>query len=94
MREHILSIVWLTPLVGMFIVMLLPKDNKQLIRLVANLVGVVGMIVCLPLLLWFDASASEFQFVERVTWIPTLGVEYYLGIDGVALLLILLTVPV
>ena len=36
MKEHILSIVWLTPLVGMFILFLLPKEAKNLIRLVAR----------------------------------------------------------
>jgi NADH-quinone oxidoreductase subunit M len=94
MREHILSIVWLTPLVGMFVLMLIPKGNKQLIRVVANIFGVLGMLVCLPLLMWFDPALADFQFVERVDWIPTLGAQYYLGIDGVALLLILLTAVV
>jgi NADH-quinone oxidoreductase subunit M len=91
MKQHILSIIWLTPLVGMLLLLFIPKENKQLIRLFANIVGALGMVVCLPLVFWFDASVAEFQFVERVPWIQSLGVEYYLGIDGVALLLIVLT---
>ncbi len=94
MREHILTIVWLTPLVGMFLLLLIPKDNKNLIRLVANLAAFVGFLVSLPLLLWFDSSTADFQFVERVSWIPSLGVEYYMGIDGISLLLIMLTTVV
>jgi NADH-quinone oxidoreductase subunit M len=94
MREHILSIVWLTPLVGMFVLMLIPRDNKNLIRLVANIVGLLGIVVSLPLVFWFDSSATEFQFVERMSWIPSLGVEYHLGIDGVSLLMIMLTTVV
>jgi NADH-quinone oxidoreductase subunit M len=91
MREHILSIVWLTPLVGMLILLFIPKENKQLVRLFANIAGAIGVLVCLPLVFWFDSTATDFQFVERADWIPTLGVQYHLGIDGVALLLILLT---
>jgi NADH-quinone oxidoreductase subunit M len=91
MREHILSIIWLTPLVGMLILLFIPKENKQLIRLLANIFGAVGVVVCLPLVFWFDSAVADFQFVERASWIPSLGVEYYLGIDGVALLLIVLT---
>jgi NADH-quinone oxidoreductase subunit M len=91
MREHILSIVWMTPLVGMLILLFIPKENKQLIRLLANIAGAIGVAVCLPLVYWFDSSAADFQFVERFEWIPSLGVDYYLGIDGVALLLIVLT---
>jgi NADH-quinone oxidoreductase subunit M len=94
MREHILTIVWLTPLVGMFLLMLIPKDNKNLIRLVGNLAAFVGFLVSLPLLFWFDSSNADFQFVERVSWIPSLGVEYYMGIDGISLLLIMLTTVV
>ncbi len=94
MREHILSIIWLTPLVGMFVLMLLPSENKNLIRWVGNIVGLLGVLVSLPLVFWFDSSNAEFQFVERVSWIPSLGAEYHLGIDGVSLMLIMLTTVV
>jgi len=94
MKEHILSIVWLTPLVGMFVLMFLPKENKHLIRLAANIIAFIGVLVSLPLVFWFDSSNPDFQFVERLTWIPALGVDYYLGIDGISLLLILLTTVV
>ena len=94
MKEHILSIVWLTPLVGMFILFLLPKENKQLIRWVANIIGFLGFLVSLPLVFWFDSSVAEYQFVEKVEWIPSLGVHYSLGLDGISLLLAMLTTVV
>ena len=94
MKEHILSIVWLTPLVGMFILFLLPKENKHLIRIVANATAFLGFLGSLPLVFWFDNSTADFQFVERFSWIPSLGVEYYMGIDGISLLLIMLTTVV
>ncbi len=91
MREHILSIVWLTPLVGMFLLILIPKEKKELIRLLANIIGFVGFLVSLPLVFWFDMSTAEFQFVERLDWIPSLGAQYHLGLDGISLLLVMLT---
>ena len=94
MREHILSIVWLTPLVGMFLLFLIPKEKKELIRLLANLIGFFGFLVSLPLVFWFDMSTAEFQFVERLDWIPTLGAQYHLGLDGISLLLTMLTTVV
>jgi len=58
----------------------------------------LGMVVSLAafglaLLLWarFDASSAEFQFVERAAWIPAFGIDYYVGVDGISLLLIVLT---
>jgi NADH-quinone oxidoreductase subunit M len=45
----------------------------------------------LPLFWWFDSGTAAFQFVERASWIPWLKVEYFLGVDGISLLLVLLT---
>jgi NADH-quinone oxidoreductase subunit M len=54
-------------------------------------VGLLGFLVSLPLWFWFDRSAEGFQFVEKATWIPSIGVQYYFGADGISALLILLT---
>ena len=94
MSEHILSIIWLTPLVGMLVVMSLPKQSKDLIRYVANAFAVLGVLVTIPLIRSFDSSNGDFQFVERHEWIPALGAQYYLGVDGFGYLMILLTVVV
>ena len=94
MREHILSIVWLTPLVGMFLLILIPKEKKELIRWLANIIGFAGFLVSLPLVFWFDKSTAEFQFIERLDWIPSLGAQYHLGLDGISLLLVMLTTVV
>ena len=47
----------------------------------------------LTLLLWakFDPRSAEFQFVERIAWIPAFGIDYYVGVDGISLLLVVLT---
>jgi NADH-quinone oxidoreductase subunit M len=91
MNEHLLSIVLFTPLAGMLVLLLLPSSNKNLIRVWANLVAVAGFLVSLPLALRFDKANGGFQYVERFDWIPTLGVKYAVGIDGISLLLVMLT---
>ena len=94
MSEHILSIIWLTPLIGMLAVMCLPKENKALIRIVANGFAVLGLLVTIPMILAFDKTNGDFQLVERFDWIPALGAQYYLGVDGFGYLMIILTVVV
>ena len=89
--NHLLSIVAYTPLVGALLLIFVNKERKDFIRWFANIVAGIGFLVSIPLLTGFDASAEGFQFVERASWIPSLGVEYHLGIDGISLLLIILT---
>ncbi len=91
-RQHILSIVAFWPLAGMIVLLFLNKENKHLIRLWSNIVIFSGFVVSLPLWFWFDFEKSdEMQFVDRFQWIQTLGAQYHVGIDGVSLLLIMLT---
>ncbi len=51
------------------------------------------VVFALTLLLWtrFDASSADFQFVERYAWIPSFGIEYFVGVDGISLFLLVLT---
>jgi NADH-quinone oxidoreductase subunit M len=95
MYNHILSIVLFTPLVGAALLLLVPKENKDAIRWVANVFGFLGFAVSLPLVPWFWAlkERAGFQFVEGTpnNWIPTIGAGYVLGIDGISFLLIMLT---
>ncbi len=91
MDGHLLSWVLFTPLIGMAVLLLLPSAQKNLIRLWANIAALAGFLVSLPLALQFDKNASGFQFVEKADWIPALGVKYMIGIDGISLLLVMLT---
>jgi NADH-quinone oxidoreductase subunit M len=91
-RAHLLSIVTYTPLVGALVLMLpFFRGRDQAVRWVANGVALLGFVVSLPLWFWFDRQAPGFQFMERVAWIPSLGVQYLFGVDGISVLLILLT---
>jgi NADH-quinone oxidoreductase subunit M len=95
MYNHILSIILFTPLVGAILLLFIPKEHKDAIRWVANIFGMLGFAVSLPLVPWFWAlkERSGFQFVEGTpnNWIPSIGAGYVLGIDGISFLLIMLT---
>ncbi|HWR52553.1 MAG TPA: NADH-quinone oxidoreductase subunit M [Bryobacteraceae bacterium] len=91
MNDHLLSWVLFTPLIGMAILLLIPGTKKTWIRIWANISALAGFLVALPLVFRFDKNASGFQMVERADWIPSIGVQYLIGIDGISLLLVMLT---
>src|SRR5262250_222377 len=91
MDQHYLSIILFTPLVGAFILLLVNKKDDNAIRWIANLVALAGFAISVPLWFWYNPASAEFQFVERAPWIPSVGAEYFLGVDGLSVLLILLT---
>lgn len=91
MANHLLSIILLTPLVGLLVLLCVPSANNQALRLVANAAGLCGFLISLPLVFSFDRTIVGYQFLEDVDWIPFLGVRYHLGLDGISLLLVMLT---
>jgi len=91
MDQHLLTIVLLTPLAGLAVLMLIPGKSKDVIRIWANLISFAGFLISLPLVSRFQAGQPGFQFEERADWIPSLGAHYHIGIDGISLLLVVLT---
>src|SRR6266545_1220282 len=95
MYNHILSIILFTPLAGAILLLFVPKENKDAIRWIANLVALAGFVVSLPLVPWFWAQRFHpgWKFAEGApnNWIPSIGSGYMLGIDGISFLLIMLT---
>ena len=88
--DHILSIVLFTPLVGLLVLLFIPASNPRAVKLWANTASFAGFLVSLPLVFQFDRT-KDFQFVERASWIPSIGASYHLGIDGFSMLLVMLT---
>jgi NADH-quinone oxidoreductase subunit M len=88
----ILSWVVFLPAAGALVILFFTKKHQEgLIRWLANLFGLAGFLVSLPLWFAFDPAGPQFQFIERHDWIPSIGVQYFLGLDGISLLLVLLT---
>src|SRR5215472_15363224 len=91
MEQHLLSFVLFAPLAGFAVLLLIPGSQKNLIKIWANLAAFAGFLVSLPLVSRFDKSVAGFQMVESADWIPSLGAKFLIGIDGISLLLIMLT---
>src|SRR5882757_9577177 len=89
--NHYLSIILFLPLAGALVLLLVNKQNENAIRWIANLVALAGFAISVPLWFWYQPSGADFQFIERAPWIPSVGAEYFLGVDGLSALLILLT---
>src|SRR5215212_1875956 len=94
MTFPILSLLVALPLAAAVLLLLIPNRDGSRDGFVRQVALVASLAVFgLTLLLWarFDASSAEFQMVERVSWIPAFGIDYYVGVDGISLLLIVLT---
>jgi len=87
----ILSVITFAPLVGAVLLLFLDKRNFGLLRGWTLAVSAVTFALSLPLWFGFDASKPGMQFVEQARWIESLGIQYYLGVDGISLFLVLLT---
>jgi len=85
-----LTVLWAIPMVGAVSVMLLPATMRALAKWVALTVSLAVLAVTAVVAVGFDPSGEQFQFVESHTWIPSFGTGYILGIDGIALALIVL----
>ena len=91
MMEHILSwLIWL-PVIGIAVILFIPREKESLIRITAAVA--TGIQLLLSLLLWskFDSSLGTFQFVEKLEWIPSINIFYSLGVDGLSLPMVILT---
>ena len=75
----------------MAIIALVDGRREALVRQIA--LAVSGVVFLLTLVLWarFDGASADFQFVERYAWIPAFGIDYFIGIDGISLFLVVLT---
>ena len=90
----LLTLSWLVPLAGALLLLLVGNaDGRRdvMIRWLAVGVSLLTFAVTLGVWAGFDPASAEFQFVERHSWIPQFGIDYFVGIDGISLLLVVLT---
>ena len=86
-----LTVAWLLPLVGAAVVLLIPGRAPGAARAVALCTSLAVLGVSVVLAVGFDPAGAQYQYVESHSWIPAFGARYALGLDGIALALILLT---
>src|SRR4051794_23423055 len=94
MDQHLLSVILFAPLAGMLVLMFIPGSAKTAIKIWANLAAFGCFLVSLPLVTRFDKNAMSYQMVERADWIPSIGAKYMIGVDGISMLLVMLTTVV
>src|SRR5438132_6749299 len=89
---HILSLITYLPLLGAVIIALfLPRGDLRAPKVVATITTVLTFVVSLVMLSHFQGDTHKLQLVEYASWIPSIGVAYFLGVDGISILLVLLT---
>lgn len=91
MSFPLLSAITFTPVTVGMLLLLFPADRHTEIRITA----LAGATLTLFLSIWayasYDISLAGYQFVERLNWVPALGISYYVGVDGLSLPMVLLT---
>ena len=88
---HLLSCLIFLPLLGAVVIALAGRGRDDLSRWLALVVSLVVFVLSIFVYTGFDAKNPGMQLVERAPWIESVGIQYYLGIDGISLLLVLIT---
>lgn len=86
-----LSVLWAVPMLGAAVVILLPSAARHLAKYAALALSLVVLAIAALLAVTFDPAGAQYQFVEDHAWIPSFGTGYILGLDGIALALVVLT---
>jgi NADH-quinone oxidoreductase subunit M len=87
----ILSLIIFTPLLGAVVIGLMPGEPLQVPRRAAFALSLIPFGLALIMLAMFQPGVGDLQLAEKVSWIPSLGVNYSLGVDGFSLWLVMLT---
>jgi NADH-quinone oxidoreductase subunit M len=89
----ILTSLIVVPIVGAILLLFVKEDEQHRTMALTGALVVTVLVFLETLLLWarFDPASADFQFVERHGWIPAFGISYFVGVDGISLLLLVLT---
>lgn len=87
----LLSFTLAVPLIGALLVLLIHKENGKLIRLSGLTFSTLAFVISLVVYYKFDSTNSSFQLIDKFVWIDNLNVSYVIGVDGLSLILLLLT---
>src|SRR6266513_2847579 len=89
----ILTSLIVLPIVGALLLLFVKDDEQHRTMLLTGALVVTVLVFLETLLLWarFDPASADFQLIERHAWIPAFGISYFVGVDGISLLLLVLT---
>ncbi|MBI3213670.1 MAG: NADH-quinone oxidoreductase subunit M [Mycobacterium sp.] len=86
-----LTVLWAVPMLGAAVIIVLPSAARKFAKYAGIAVALVVLVIAVLLAVRFDPGGAQYQFVEDHTWIPSFGTGYILGVDGIALALVVLT---
>jgi len=89
--RHLLSIITLVPLAGALLLAAVGRDRDRLLHTIARVTTAIVFAASSRLALGFEPRGPEWQFTERFELLPSIGASYAVGVDGLGMLLILLT---
>ena len=89
--SYLLTTITFLPMLGVLILLFMNKEQGKFLKMVTLVVTLVTFLISLLLLKDFNLATANVQFVEKYSWIPDYGINYFMGIDGLTLLLVLLT---
>ncbi len=90
-QNYLLTYLILIPLIGSFLILFIKKEQANFIRYAALGISIIVFLISLIIYFQFDSTTSDFQFINKIEWIKGLNIHYHVGIDGMSLLLVLLT---
>jgi NADH-quinone oxidoreductase subunit M len=91
MKAHWLTLITFFPLLGGLVLLFVPGAARETIRRLTLVISLIELALSLPLFFWFDSARSGMQFLERHEWIQSPPILYQMGMDGLSLVLVLLT---
>ncbi len=87
----LLSAIMFLPLIGAILITMLPRGNRMGVRWIATITTGISLLLALWMTFSYDIATGGYQFKEQHTWVETMGVQYYLGVDGISVSMVLLT---
>jgi len=90
-QNSLLTYLILIPLIGSILVLFIKKEQVNLIKYFAVGLSTIAFLLSIIIYFQFDSNNPEFQFINKLEWIKGLNIHYYVGVDGMSLLLVLLT---
>ena len=91
LTDNLLNLILFSPIVAALILLMLPDDEKTLIRRLAFVFSLVPLALAIVLWVNYDRVDAGFQFQIMAEWFPSIGSSYHLGVDGISVPMVLLT---
>ena len=91
MQFPVLSVIVFTPVIASLLLLLMPGERKNEIRVTALAAATLALLLSLWVYFSYDVATGGYQFMEKYDWLPILGISYMVGVDGMNAPLVLLT---